>query len=77
MLQKIKASGVTLNEEKCHFSQKSIEFLGNLIDDSGVHPDPEKVKAIVARKSPSNVTNVATILWNGPANEQLFTSFSR
>ena len=48
VLQRIRASGATLNEEKCHFAQKSIKFLGHLIDDSGVHPDPEKVKAIVA-----------------------------
>ena len=32
VLKRIKASGVTLNEEKCQFSQNSIKFLGHLID---------------------------------------------
>ena len=56
--QRISTSGATLNEDKCHFAQKSIRFLGHLIDDSVVHPDPEKVKAILPMKSPSKVTEL-------------------
>ena len=33
---------VSLNVEKCKFSQKSIRYLGHIIDDKGVHPDSDK-----------------------------------
>ena len=69
VLQRIRASGSTLNEEKCHFAQKSIKFLGHLIDNSGAHPDPEKVKAIVAMKSPSTVTELQRFLGMVQQNE--------
>ena len=38
VLDKIKASGATLNEDKCQFSTKSIKFLGHIIDSSGIRP---------------------------------------
>ena len=58
VLDKIKASGATLNEDKCQFSKKSIKFLGHIIDSNGIHPDPAKVQAIVEMKRPTNVPEV-------------------
>ena len=46
VLDQIKASGTTLNEDKCQFSKKSIKFLG-----CGICPDPDKVRAIIEMKS--------------------------
>ena len=62
VLQRIKASGVTLNEEKCQFSQNKIKFLGHLIDSYGVHPDPDKVQAIVNMQTPTNVPEMQRFL---------------
>ena len=62
VLQRIKASGVTLNEEKCQFSQNKIKFLGHLIDSSRVHPDPDKVQAIVNMQTPTNVPEMRRFL---------------
>ena len=62
VLSRIKAAGVTLNEEKCQFSQSSVKFLGHLIDGSGVQPDPDKVQAIIAMQSPNNVKEVRRFL---------------
>ena len=62
VLDKIKASGATLNEDKCQFSKKSIKFLGHIIDSKGIHPDPDKVQAIVKMKSPTNVPEVRRFL---------------
>ena len=44
--QHLKAAGLTLNKEKCKFSQKQVQFLGQMVDKLGVRPDPAKVKAI-------------------------------
>ena len=62
VLQKFKAARVTLNEVKCQFSQKSVKFLGHLIDSSGVHPDPDKVQAIIDMQPPTNVHEVRRFL---------------
>ena len=37
---------VTLNKEKCVFSTSFVNFLGHVIDQEGIKPDPEKVQAV-------------------------------
>ena len=62
VLDKIKASKVTLNKDKCQFSRSTIKFLGHVIDGTGIHPDPDKVQAIMEMKNPANVTEVRRFL---------------
>ena len=42
VLQQIQGAGATLNHEKCQFRQSSLKFLGHLIDQTGIRPDPDK-----------------------------------
>ena len=58
----IAQAGVSLNAEKCDFSQSSVKFLGHIIDGTGIHPDPEKVQAIQAMKEPNNTTELRRFL---------------
>lgn len=53
-LQRIWDPKVTLNPEKCVFHQPS-KFLGHIVDQDGIHADPEKTKAIQQMKAPENV----------------------
>ena len=62
VLNRIGAAGLTLNCEKCEFSKDNIRFLGQLVSQQGVAPDPEKVKAIVEMKLPVNVAEVRRFL---------------
>ena len=62
VLNRIGAAGLTLNCEKCEFSKDNIRFLGQLVNQQGVAPDPEKVKAIVEMKLPVNVAEVRRFL---------------
>ena len=39
VLRKLNESKVTLNWEKCEFAQPEVKFLGQIIDQSVVHPD--------------------------------------
>ncbi|UYV83440.1 K02A2.6-like [Cordylochernes scorpioides] len=55
-------SGLTLNKEKCIFSVKEIKFLGHLITERGVLPDPNKVQAIREFPSPSSISEVRRFL---------------
>ena len=47
VLRRLTSAGLTLNHSKCHFHQSSIHFLGHVIDQDGVRPDPFKVQALL------------------------------
>ena len=61
-LERIQNSGVTLNYEKCVFSQNSVKFLGQIVDQNGIKPDPEKVNAIACMAEPTNVSEIRRFL---------------
>ena len=44
VLKRIKSAGVTLNSNKCEFSQSELKFLGHIINNQGVKVDPAKQK---------------------------------
>ena len=62
VLQRLEEAGLTLNREKCQFSQSQVKFLGQVVDQNGICPDPEKVAAIQNVKSPSNVGDIRCFL---------------
>ncbi|XP_011406246.1 PREDICTED: uncharacterized protein K02A2.6-like [Amphimedon queenslandica] len=61
-LTRIEKAGLTLNKEKCEFSKTTISFLGQVIDNTGVHPDPRKVSAIKNVPTPQTVGEVRRFL---------------
>ena len=58
----LQKSNLTLKVEKCKFSQKSICFLGHIIDGKGIHPNPDKIKAIQQTPRPTNVGDIRCFL---------------
>ena len=61
-LERIAHIGLHLNVEKCMFKQRQINYLGELITENGVYPDPEKVKAITEMKAPSDMAELQRFL---------------
>lgn len=61
-LKRIEQAGLTLNREKCQFSKDRVTFLGQVVDGSGIHPDPGKVSAIKKVREPRNVSDVRRFL---------------
>ena len=70
VLQRLEGAGLTLNREKCQFSQSQVKFLGQVVDQNGgqvvdqngIRPDPEKVAAIQNVKTPGNVGDIRRFL---------------
>ena len=62
VLGRLQQAKVTLNQAKCEFSKSQVKFLGQILDSSGVQPDPDKVEAIQAMKAPTNVAEVKRFL---------------
>ena len=54
--------GLIFNPSKTHVKETSVNFFGCLYDEHGVHPDPDKVKAIHAMEAPRNVTQLQEFL---------------
>ena len=66
VLDRLQAAGMTLNKAKCRFGADRVEFLGHVIDHSGIHIGP-RVKGVMDFPRPKNVKAVRSFL--GMANQ--------
>ena len=62
VLQILETAGLRLNKSKCAFMLSKIEYLGHVIDESGLHPTQEKVKAIQEAPEPKNLAELRSFL---------------
>nr|XP_037270721.1 uncharacterized protein K02A2.6-like [Rhipicephalus microplus] len=62
VLARLTQAGVTLNEKKCQFRVSSVKFLGVVVSQQGISPDPDKVKAIMDLPPPIDVSGVRRLL---------------
>ena len=67
VLERLQTAGVTLNSQKCEFYKRRIRFLGHIIDGNGIHPDPQKVSAVLQMERPRNVGDLRRFM--GMANQ--------
>lgn len=65
-LERCRQKNVKLNPDKLQFKLREIKFMGNIITDTGIRADPEKIKAIVEMESPPN--KAALLRFIGMAN---------
>lgn len=62
VLQRLQEHGVCLNMEKCYFLQDEIEYLGYIIKEGQVSPNPTKVVAIKEFPVPKDVHQIRQFL---------------
>ncbi|UYV67908.1 hypothetical protein LAZ67_5002467, partial [Cordylochernes scorpioides] len=62
VLRKLKEAKVTLNKAKCVFGVPRINFLGHLLDEDGIRPDPAKIEAVAKMPAPTDVHGVRRFL---------------
>ena len=58
LLQRCRAKGIKLNQEKLKFKQAEIPYLGHLVTKDGLKPDPGKVEAVKKMPKPDDATAV-------------------
>lgn len=56
--ERLKEAGLTISADKSRFCLRSLRYVGYLIDENGVRPDPEKIKAVLEYPSPKCVKDV-------------------
>ena len=62
VLSRLSSAGITLKRSKCTFATTSVEYLGHIIDSTGLHPSPAKVQAIQKAPAPTNITELRAFL---------------
>ena len=62
VLCRLEEAGLRAQRSKCKFMASSVTFLGHRVDSEGVHPLPEKVKAVSDAPCPQNVQELKSYL---------------
>ena len=62
VFKRLEKYGLQVRKSKCTFFQDSVEYLGHVIDKEGLRPVKEKIKAMVAAKSPVNIEQLQSFL---------------
>lgn len=52
VLERARERNLKLNEAKCQFRMKEVSYVGHVITENGLKPDPKKIEAIQAMKRP-------------------------
>ena len=58
----LKRTELRVKKNKCKFMASSVSYLGHVIDASGLHPMPDKIKAVEDTPTPTNVTELKSYL---------------
>src|SRR6266542_1672360 len=58
VLEALWQTGLKLKLEKCEFAKKQLKYLGFIVEEFGIKPDPEKVRAIVDQSTSTNQTQI-------------------
>ena len=62
VLERLKVSGLKIKLEKCKFLATEVKYLGHIVSENGVKPDPEKTKCLVNYKAPQGVDELRSFL---------------
>lgn len=62
ILAVFRRAGLQLNSSKCHFGCRQIKILGQLVDATGVQPDPDKIRAVKDFPAPRSVKEVRSFV---------------
>ena len=55
---RLKTADLTLQPDKCFFLQKEVVYLGHIISEKGVKPNPRKIQAVSEFPRPKNAKNI-------------------
>ena len=62
VLKRLQDHGIKLQNNKCTFLANSVEYLGHIIDDKGLHTLPKKVAAVQEAPPPRNQQQLRSLL---------------
>ena len=77
VLTRTGAAGLKLKPSKCVFFAPKVSFLGHIVSQDGVSPDPDNIAKIANWPTPRNVCEVCSILGMGNYYHRFVKEFSQ
>ena len=62
VFDRLKAADLKVNGTKTHLFQHRVSFLGHVVSEAGIEPDPEKIEAVRTWPRPSNLTELRSFV---------------
>jgi len=62
VLTALRDAGIKVNNDKCSFFTTKVEYLGHVFDKDGVHPNPDKLRAILQAPAPTDLKQLQSFL---------------
>ena len=62
VLGELKKNNLKLHPDKCEFLCKEVNYLGHVITDSGIRPDPKKISAVVNFPIPESQKDIKSFI---------------
>lgn len=60
--ERLEKAKLTISESKSKFAMKRVRFLGYLLDENGLQPDPERIRPLLEYSQPKNVKDVRRLI---------------
>ena len=74
--QRLRQTGLKLQPDKCEYLLPELKYLGHVIKEEGVKPNPNKIQAVRDLKRPSNPTDVKSFLGLAGYYQKFVKTFS-
>ena len=62
VLERFAQAGLKLKSQKCQLFKKEVDFLGHVINEQGVHTNPQKIECVKNWPLPKNITELRSFL---------------
>lgn len=77
VLTRLSGANLAINLSKCFFFRKQLKYLGYVVDESGLHTDPDKIRAITEFPTPSCRKDVKRFLGTASYYRRFIRRFSQ
>ncbi|XP_025161027.1 uncharacterized protein LOC112589987 [Harpegnathos saltator] len=77
LAQRLRVANLHLQPDKCEFLRKEVSYLGHVIGENGVKPDPKKIIAVKDFPRPRNAKNIKQFLGLAGYYRRFIQNFSK
>ena len=74
---RIRAANLRIKPDKCHFCSQEIKFLGHVVNEQGIQPDPSKITKVANYPVPRNLTELRAFLGLASYYRRFIKDFSK